>query len=430
MSNYLIRRTVCSLSLSLLLGLSTGYTTGVAPEYDTNGAKESLRLWVTKTTDTNDGVCDGDCSLREAITAANASEQDVTIHFDRALFKDSHVIQLDGKELSVNKSRGTLTIVGTGADRLTVSGDFRSRVFHIAARARLTLSRLTISGGMTQDEYYGLGGGGIYSQGTLLLSHCTVSDNSTGPSTHSGGGIYNDAGILILDGCLVSNNRVTGGGSPGAGGGIYNEKGVLVITKSTFRGNSVTGGAANYGAGIYSRLGTLELAESLVSDNRVTSGSDSNYGGGIFIEGGWADIRETVVTGNSAKGGRENYGGGIYNAGNVQLSNTTLSENSVGGWHRNRGGGIYHSTGILLLTDCTLVKKVVPGSKNKSYGEDIHSYAQKISRGSTVVYGNTASALHAGPNGKQLDLGNQQISSLAGILLIRKTVKYSIGAEI
>src|SRR5512143_2212057 len=28
---------------------------------------------VTKTADTNDGVCDADCSLREAISAANAS---------------------------------------------------------------------------------------------------------------------------------------------------------------------------------------------------------------------------------------------------------------------------------------------------------------------------------------------------------------------
>src|SRR6266511_211883 len=28
---------------------------------------------VTKTADTNDGACDGDCSLREAISAANAA---------------------------------------------------------------------------------------------------------------------------------------------------------------------------------------------------------------------------------------------------------------------------------------------------------------------------------------------------------------------
>jgi CSLREA domain-containing protein len=28
---------------------------------------------VTKTADTNDGICDGDCSLREAVTAANST---------------------------------------------------------------------------------------------------------------------------------------------------------------------------------------------------------------------------------------------------------------------------------------------------------------------------------------------------------------------
>jgi CSLREA domain-containing protein len=31
-------------------------------------------FWVTKTADTNDGSCDPDCSLREAIDAANTNQ--------------------------------------------------------------------------------------------------------------------------------------------------------------------------------------------------------------------------------------------------------------------------------------------------------------------------------------------------------------------
>ena len=38
-------------------------------------------LIVTKTADTNDGVCNSDCSLREAITAANASATEAVIYF-------------------------------------------------------------------------------------------------------------------------------------------------------------------------------------------------------------------------------------------------------------------------------------------------------------------------------------------------------------
>ena len=36
---------------------------------------------VSKTADTNDGTCNGDCSLREAVTAANAAATDDTITF-------------------------------------------------------------------------------------------------------------------------------------------------------------------------------------------------------------------------------------------------------------------------------------------------------------------------------------------------------------
>jgi CSLREA domain-containing protein len=42
----------------------------------------ALTLTVTKTADTNDGACDADCSLREAIVAANAAAGADTIAFN------------------------------------------------------------------------------------------------------------------------------------------------------------------------------------------------------------------------------------------------------------------------------------------------------------------------------------------------------------
>ena len=41
---------------------------------------------VTKIEDTDDGTCDADCSLREAIAAANATDSDDTIGFASPLF--------------------------------------------------------------------------------------------------------------------------------------------------------------------------------------------------------------------------------------------------------------------------------------------------------------------------------------------------------
>ena len=57
---------------------------------------------VTKTADTNDGICDGDCSLREAIIAANANPGADTIILPAGIY--------------------TLTIPGTG-EQAAATGD-------------------------------------------------------------------------------------------------------------------------------------------------------------------------------------------------------------------------------------------------------------------------------------------------------------------
>jgi CSLREA domain-containing protein len=58
-----------SATVLVLIGLFAAILTIVAPPPQTVYAATFV---VTKTDDTNDGVCDTDCSLQEAITAANA----------------------------------------------------------------------------------------------------------------------------------------------------------------------------------------------------------------------------------------------------------------------------------------------------------------------------------------------------------------------
>jgi CSLREA domain-containing protein len=58
-----------------LLASLLGRSLEVTPVY-------AAAVIVTKTDDTNDGVCDSDCSLREAIAAANPGD---TITFDSGL---------------------------------------------------------------------------------------------------------------------------------------------------------------------------------------------------------------------------------------------------------------------------------------------------------------------------------------------------------
>src|SRR5688572_30372376 len=84
---------------------------------------------VTNTADTNDGVCDVDCSLREAVGAANASPAADAIQFS-SIFNSSQSIVLGGSELAVTAS-GPLSIVGPSAVITTISGNNAGRVLSV-----------------------------------------------------------------------------------------------------------------------------------------------------------------------------------------------------------------------------------------------------------------------------------------------------------
>jgi len=90
---------------------------------------------VTKVADTDDGNCDSDCSLREAIAAAGDGD---LIRFGSPVFDSSQTITLDGTQLFVSKS---VTIEGRGADRLSISGNFASRRAVIAMTGRYRCAR-------------------------------------------------------------------------------------------------------------------------------------------------------------------------------------------------------------------------------------------------------------------------------------------------
>ena len=103
---------------------------------------------------------------------------------------------------------------------------------------------------------------------------------------YSGGGIYNETGLLTITDSTLSSNYATNEG--GSGGGIYNDATATVID-STLSGNSASsvGGILNGGSG------TLTIAHSTLS---------GNSGGGIFNSGGTVSVAATIVA-NSTSGG-------------------------------------------------------------------------------------------------------------------------------
>src|SRR5262249_12814565 len=137
-------------------------------------------------------------SLRKAITEANATPEADTIQFSV-----TGTINLTGAlpYLSGNLIYGGgIDIQGPGAGGLTVRGDSGGyRIFAVPRGATVGISGLTIANGASTlvDD-----GGGIYNEGTLTVSNCTLSGNSA----DQGAGIYNKGGALTVINSTLSGN--------------------------------------------------------------------------------------------------------------------------------------------------------------------------------------------------------------------------------
>jgi hypothetical protein len=179
-------------------------------------------------------------------------------------------------------------------------------VLHITGIANVTLDSLVIEDGL-DDE-----GAGIYNNGgTVAISNCLVTQNSTHSLYYAdGGGIYNNGGTVTISHSTLFNNDtlfhyLSGGGS---GGAIYNNGGTVAISASTLSSNQ----AWSSGGGIYNNGGTVT-----VSNCTLTANSDYADGGGIYNTAGGT---VTVENASSVTG---NIPDDVYNLGLVYLDGTS-----------------------------------------------------------------------------------------------------------
>ena len=204
------------------------------------------------------------------------------------------------------------------------------RLFQVSPGGDLTLSSVTVSGGLVSNPpaAYDARGGGILNYGTLTMTNSTVSGNTaTGVAPNAfayGGGIYN-GGDMTITGSTVSGNlaeaiAVGMGLHLAFGGGISNgtffypigSPPSLAITGSTISGNSstaISGGvsaASAYGGGLYLAAGDTTLTNSTVSTNSATATQDDGpraLGGGILIGDSGTILRNVTVSSNSVAAG-------------------------------------------------------------------------------------------------------------------------------
>src|SRR5215208_3196733 len=232
-----------------------------------------------------DGSKNGNCSLREAIEAANTNTKvdkcaaGSDTDQDAILFSlgDKATITLGSALPDITDTAGLL-IHGRKA-KIIVSGNDAVRVFRVEPGAVLALRNLHVADGGNSFFAAGL----LNNGGEVRVWNSTFSSNS---ATDTGGGIENLSGLLTV------TNSTFSGNSADDGGGIENE-GTLEVTNSTFSGNS-----ADRGGGIRND-GPLEVTNSTFSDN---SGGD--VGGGIFNSSfGTLTVTNSTFSGNSASNG-------------------------------------------------------------------------------------------------------------------------------
>ncbi|MEH2173468.1 Calx-beta domain-containing protein [Nostoc sp.] len=261
-------------------------------------------------TNTNDS---GAGSLRQAIIDANNDPGIETIVFDTTgIFGDatSDTITLSSGELNITED---VIIQGTGANKLTISGNNVSRIF--SASASLSIDGLKITGGNAGTN----NGGGIYSTSSVILSNSIISNNTT---NSNGGGIYSSS-------LSISNSTISGNTANTYGGGIYSSS--LSISNSTISGNT----ANNNGGGIYSSI-SLSISNSTISTNTT-----KNSGGGIYTNN--AIVSNSTIFGNTADSDNNSQGdgGGIFRSGGtVSISNSIIAGNIDLG---NQGPDVYGS---------------------------------------------------------------------------------------
>ena len=268
----------------------------------------SATFTVTKTADTNDGVCDADCSLREAVAAANIATANDVIQFDPQTFGLSQTIKLMNGSLNLSGDVGSLTINGRSAELLTIDSLAAERHFNIAANAVVTINRITLFGNRGRSLNFGFGGGIEIYFGTLTLNDSTIINNSA----QHGGGFANRGGILRINNSTISNNSTSAGG-----GGILNSNGRVELINSTLSNNLADdsgGGMSNINSA------TISLTNVTISNNSVTRGSG---GGGVF-NSSRAEIVEaynSIIANNTSRVAPD-FKGNLISKGYNLISNT------------------------------------------------------------------------------------------------------------
>jgi CSLREA domain-containing protein len=248
---------------------------------------------VTKAADTLDGACDPyDCSLREAVAAANQAPGTDVIELPPGIYVLTRTgAGEDGGATGDLDVDDPLILVGTDAGSTILDGNVADRVLDI--RAETEIFGVTVRNGLVN----GAGGGVLVRKTTLdyrvVVRRSMISGNrALGPNGDGGGVMSETSGTLAVFESTVADNR-----ADAKGGGLAADH-WMWVADSTVSGNS----AGLQGGGLYY---PLQFWAS-VWGSTLTRNQAGQSGGGIYAAfpelpvGVEAQIQGSIVAGNTA----------------------------------------------------------------------------------------------------------------------------------
>lgn len=296
--------------------------------FASSGAVRAATFVVTKTADTDDGVCDADCSFREAIAQVNLNTSGTRDRVEFSVLFD----QPQTIALSSRITIGDLTaveIVGRGNQyvTLTTAAGNNNGVLNVqSAFARFynlrfsNAARNPFAPGIHSEKLLGFSGGAaIAGNGSEIeIERCLFENNV---ATLTGGAINLHSDSIIIKNSTFRNNQAVFGTSS-AGGAVFLEADSLTIEGSTFTGNTAAHGAAvlfNDDRSFYS----LSIVNSTFTGNTALASGviGNNIGNGVTA------LKNITVFNNTTAAEAVNFNG---NPARNTITNSIVAQNAGG----------------------------------------------------------------------------------------------------
>ncbi len=305
-----------------------------------------------------------------------------------------------------NNVGGMITI----APGLIISGNYASRAggaIEDSSNGNLNLNGVTLIGNSAGVDI-GLGamanpgnGGAIHLSGTTNASilNSVISGNF---AAREGGGLWNNAGTMVVDASTLDNNGAQGTSADDGGGAIFNNGGTLTVQNGTVITNNTATGTSGSGGGILSTTGDVTI-----TDSEITMNTSNRAGGGIELIEGTLNSNNAIVNGNTT-GSAPGNGGGLHITG-------TADANIIGGTFNNNvaareGGGLWNGTGIMTVDGVIIDANIASGSAADDGGAGIFNNGGTLNVvNGTMVSNNMATGTSASGGGLLSTAGDVSI---------------------